>query len=251
MPLSRRSFLAGLAACPLCAGVARAEAGLHWTYEGHGGPDEWGSLDGDFKACAVGTQQSPVDLSALVDAEKSPLKLYWPKQGFEVINNGHTIQANVMGDNGGTLTVEGRTYVLRQFHFHAPSEHALDGTRTAMEAHFVHVHPEGGLAVVGVFIKAGRKNDTFSAIMAAAPKAAGKAPAPVPVVAARLLPQARSRIRYEGSLTTPPCSEVVDWNVFSTPIEVAQGDIDAFRAIFPMNARPLQAVNRRFLLKLR
>ncbi|MBN8919097.1 MAG: carbonic anhydrase family protein, partial [Rhizobiales bacterium] len=71
-----------------------------------------------------------------------------------------------------------------------------------------------------------------------------------PLDPAGFLPAARGTYRYEGSLTTPPCSEIVDWNVFGAPIEVAQADIDAFRAIFPMNARPLQAVNRRFLLRL-
>lgn len=250
MTFSRRRLLAGLALCPLCAGVARADAAAHWSYEGPGGPQDWGTLSGDFKACAVGAQQSPVDLSAPVDATRSPLKFSWPKQAFSVVNNGHTIQANV-SEKGGSLTLDGRPFELKQFHFHAPSEHALNGDRTAMEAHFVHAHPDGGLAVVGVFLKAGRRNADFAALMAAAPKAQGAANAPVTLTLAGLLPRDRARYRYEGSLTTPPCSEVVDWNVFVAPVEVAQADIDAFRALFPMNARPLQAVNRRFLLKLR
>lgn len=247
---SRRRILAGLALCPLCAAVARADAVAHWSYEGHGGPDDWGDLSGDFKTCSVGTQQSPIDLSAPVDAIHSPLKLNWPKQAFSVVNNGHTVQAEVSG-KGGTLTLDGRDYALKQFHFHAPSEHALNGDRTAMEAHFVHAHSDGRLAVVGVFLKAGRRNADFAALMAAAPKAEGAASEPIALTLAGLLPWERARYRYEGSLTTPPCSEVVDWNVFAAPVEVAQADIEAFRALFPMNARPIQSVNRRFLLKLR
>lgn len=96
---------------------------------------------------------------------------------------------------------------------------------------------------------AGRPNDTFSAVMAAAPKTEGAAAKPLTVDIAGMLPAERGRFFYEGSLTTPPCSETVAWNVFWTPIEVAQADIDAFRAIFPMNARPLQSINRRALLQ--
>ena len=250
MPVSRRSFLTGLAACPLCASIARAEsAHPHWTYEGHGGPKEWGELAKEFQTCALGTQQSPIDLEAAIPAAQSALTLAWSAQPFKVVNNGHTIQADALSA-ANTVDLGGKVYQLVQFHFHAPSEHAVGGERTAMEAHFVHARPEGGLAVVGVFMKAGKANDAFAAVMAAAPKTEGAAAAQPVIDIARMLPERRSLYRYEGSLTTPPCAEVVDWNVFAAPIEVAQADIDAFRAIFPMNARPLQAVNRRFLLQL-
>ncbi|MFG1479454.1 carbonic anhydrase family protein [Xanthobacter sp. V4C-4] len=246
--ITRRSLLAGLLACPACAGAARA-GGAHWSYEGHGGPEEWGALEKDFQACSIGTQQSPINLTGAVRAEASGPALSWKNAPFKVVNNGHTIQLDVAGDAGGA-ELNGKRYTLRQFHFHAPSEHALNGKRTAMEVHFVHAAEDGGLLVVGVFLVPGEKNEAFATVTAAAPKSEGSAPLPGPFDPSALLPQARGLYRYEGSLTTPPCSEVVDWNVFATPITVAQADIDAFRAIFPMNARPLQAVNRRFLLQL-
>lgn len=249
MKINRRTLLAGLAACPVCAGAARAADQAHWTYEGHGGPQEWGKLEQGFAACAVGTQQSPINLEGAVRAESAGPVLPWKPLAYKVVNNGHTIQADVTGD-GGTATQGGKTYALKQFHFHAPSEHAIDGQRTAMEAHFVHAAPEGGLLVVGVFMKPGAANAAFSSVMAAAPRKPGEKVMGAPVDPAGLLPAARGTYRYEGSLTTPPCSEIVDWNVLASPLEVAQADIDAFRAIFPMNARPLQAVNRRFLLRL-
>lgn len=249
MKINRRTLLAGLAACPVCSGAARAAEGAHWTYEGHGGPQEWGSLEKGFAACSVGSQQSPINLEGAVRAETEGPVLAWKPLALKVVNNGHTIQADVTG-GGATATLGGRTYTLRQFHFHAPSEHTVDGRHTAMEAHFVHDAPEGGLLVVGVFMAPGAANAAFSSVMAAAPRSQGEKVLAAPLDPAALLPAARGAYRYEGSLTTPPCSEIVDWNVLAGPVEVAQADIDAFRAIFPMNARPLQAVNRRFLLRL-
>lgn len=248
MKLNRRSLLAGLALCPLCAGAARA-AGAHWSYEGHGGPEEWGALETEFKACSIGSQQSPINLEGSVQAAGAGPKLSWKPEAFTVVNNGHTIQADSASD-AGTATMGEKTYALRQFHFHAPSEHAINGRRTEMEAHFVHAAPDGNLLVAGVFIVPGKANPAFSALMASAPKETGKTPLPAPLDPTAFLPASAATYRYEGSLTTPPCSEVVDWNVFAEPIEVAEADIAAFRAIFPMNARPLQAVNRRFLLRL-
>ena len=244
MKFNRRSLLAGLALCPLCAGAARA-AGAHWSYEGHGGPEEWGTLETEFKACSLGNQQSPINLEGSVQAAGSGPKLSWKPEAFTVVNNGHTIQANA-GADAGTARMGDKTYALRQFHFHAPSEHAVNGQRAAMEAHFVHAAPDGSLLVAGVFMVPGKANAAFSTVMAAAAKGDGKAE----LDPSAFLPASSATYRYEGSLTTPPCSEVVDWNVFAEPIQVAEADIAAFRAIFPMNARPLQAVNRRFLLRL-
>lgn len=249
MPLNRRRLLAGLALCPVCARVARAETGAHWAYEGHGSPTEWGALSSEFQTCAIGAQQSPIDLHGGIATSQKPLTLNWSAQPFTVVNNGHTIQANALSP-ANTLDLDGETYELKQFHFHAPSEHAIDGVRTAMEAHFVHANAKGGLAVVGVLMAPGAGNAAFSEVMAVAPKTEGEAALKGPLNINAFLPANRALYRYEGSLTTPPCSEIVDWNVFATPITVADADIEAFRAIFPMNARPLQAVNRRFLLQL-
>jgi carbonic anhydrase len=118
-----------------------------------------------------------------------------------------------------------------------------------MEVHFVNAAADGRLAVVGVFMQPGRKNAAFAAIMQAAPRTEGEKTLGEPVDPRHFLPAGKALFRYKGSLTTPPCSEVVDWNVFEQPIEVAESDIKAFQAIFLMNARPLQPLNRRFLLR--
>ncbi|MCW2316554.1 carbonic anhydrase [Rhodoblastus acidophilus] len=246
MNLNRRGLLAGLLACPVCAGLARAE-GAHWAYEGHGGADEWGKLDSKFQACAVGAEQSPIDLKKATKADIGTLQIGWTPEANKIVNNGHTIQLNVAG--ASTAQLDGEAFVLKQYHFHTPSEHALSGARTDMEVHFVHANAAGKLAVVGVFMKAGAAHKGFSAIMAAAPKAEGEAALAAAIDPKSFLPKTKARFRYEGSLTTPPCSEIVDWNVFEQPVEVAESDIRAFVNLFPMNARPLQAIGRRFLLK--
>ena len=247
MSISRRQFVTALAACPVCVAAlrgARAEGAHTWSYER---PESWGE-ESAFKACGVGDQQSPIDLTNPVRASIEPPTMSWPQGDFEVANNGHTIQLNV--PPGGTLTSQGRKYELKQFHFHTPSEHALNGKRSPMEAHFVHMGEGGNAVVIGVFLEAGAKDASpvFSAVMNAAPKAEGNAKLSRPIDPEALLPKDRRFFRYEGSLTTPPCSEVVEWNVFSAPVAVAPADIEAFKAIFPMNARPLQPLDRRFLL---
>ena len=245
--MDRRQFLTSLLACPVCAATASAADGPHWEYEGDHGAAKWGDMDSKFKACSVGAEQSPIDLTAAIRASGDHIGISWKAEAYEVVNNGHTIQLNAKA--GGTLTIGKRTYEMKQFHFHTPSEHAVDGKRTSMEVHFVHATPEGRLAVIGVLMVGGGKNTAFSTIMANAPKKEGSAALKDKMVPDAFLPKTREYFRYEGSLTTPPCAEVVDWNVFGKTIAVADKDIAAFKALFPMNARPLQPLNRRFLLR--
>lgn len=248
--MDRRFFMASLAACPLCAAAARAEEkASHWSYDGASDAEHWGSLDSKFSACATGAQQSPVDLEDTVKASLKPLTANWRAEAYEVVNNGHTLQLDVKQTD--QLTLDGRKYRMVQFHFHTPSEHAVHGKRTAMEAHFVHKAEDdsGRLCVVGVLIEPGARNAAFAEIMAVAPEKEGKAALKGPINPAAFLPARHEVFRYEGSLTTPPCSEVVDWAVFVEPVTAAQSDIDAFRKRFAMNARPLQALRRRFILR--
>ena len=176
------------------------------------------------------------------------MELSWLTGGGKIVNNGHTIQLNV--PPGSTLRSHGDVYDLVQFHFHAPSEHPVDGKHFPMEVHFVHKKQVmGGLGVLGIFLEAGEPNAAFAAIAGAFPHGhEQEAEAPEGADPNGFLPKSLKYWKYEGSLTTPPCSEVVDWMVLTNPIEVAQADIDKFTALFPMNARPAQHPNRRFVL---
>ena len=221
------------------------EGEVHWGYEGDIGPDRWGGLDPSFAVCDTGLEQSPIDLAGAIsaDADDGGLDIQWQATEWEVVDNGHTIQINVA--EGSSIALEGRQFSLVQFHFHLPSEHTVDGAASPMEVHFVHAAEEGDLAVIGVFMEAGDEDPTIQGLWEAIP---GPEAAPSAVGAldpGALLPEGRGYFRYQGSLTTPPCSEVVSWVVMTESISVSQAQVDAFAALYPMNARPVQPLNER------
>jgi carbonic anhydrase len=239
--------LAGLALCPVCTKLGFAAEGAHWSYEGAAGPDHWGDLDAASRVCSAGSQQSPVDISAAVRARLPRLGFAWAKRADTIVNNGHTIQVNI--GEGSALSVGPERYKLVQFHFHRPSEHLVDGKSFPMEAHFVHQNASGGLGVIGVLMATGKANPAFAKVVATMPAAEGPPVQADPGIDPNgLLPARRSYYRYEGSLTTPPCSETVDWMLLIDPIQVAEADVAAFAKLYAMNARPAQKANRRFVL---
>jgi len=239
--------LAGLALCPLCAPSGFAAEGAHWGYEGAKGPAKWGDLDAASKVCSVGLQQSPIDIVSPIKSQLPPLKINWAKSADTIVNNGHTIQLNF--SEGSTLVVGANTYKLLQVHFHRPSEHMIAGKSYPMEAHFVHRADSGALAVVGVLMSTGKANAAFARVVATMPARQGP---PVKADAGfnpnDLLPKKLGYYRYSGSLTTPPCAETVEWLLLTTPITLAETDVAAFAKLYPLNARPVQRDNRRYVL---
>ncbi|MBZ8134536.1 carbonic anhydrase [Afifella sp. IM 167] len=238
---------AALALCLGLAGVALAEEGAHWSYDGKTGPEHWGEIDQKAKACGTGMHQSPIDISGAEDKNLPEIELSWRDGAGTMVNNGHTIQVNM--PEGSTLARSDATYQLLQFHFHAPSEHTVDGKHFPMEAHFVHKNAANDrLGVLGVFLVPGGENAAFKQLAAAFPAEAGQEMALRDVDAAGLVPSSLDYWSYEGSLTTPPCSEIVDWMVVKEPMQVAQDDIDRFLALYDMNARPTLPGNGRMVI---
>ncbi len=229
----------------------RSEGGRHveWGYVGPSGPEHWAELNASYKVCSAGTQESPIDLRGPIPAKLGGLDIEWRPLPLRVTNTGHSIQVDA--PPGSRLTMEGRTYELLQFHLHHPSEHLLEGRRFPMEIHFVHRGPGGVLGVVGVFVEHGAPNAALGSVLANMP---AEAPASREVAGAalepqRLLPAERGYLRYEGSLTTPPCDENVDWAVLTQPIQASPEQVGDFERLYANNARPLQRLNRRFLLR--
>lgn len=161
------------------------------------------------------------------------------------INNGHTIQINYAGAD--TLTIGNDSYALVQYHFHDPSEHTVNGKHSPMEMHLVHQSAAGKLAVVGVLIDEGAHNKAFDPVWANLPKQKGMEThySAVTVDVDGLLPAVRTSYRYDGSLTTPPCSEGVSWIVMSTPIQLSAAQIGVFMQLIRDNNRPTQPLNGR------
>lgn len=220
----------------------------HWGYAGEGGPEHWGELSQDNRPCAAGLQQSPIDLSgALVAKAPAPVPRWLPTMGASVVNNGHTLQVNV--GNAGVITLAGKTYTLKQFHFHHPSEHTIDGRAFPLEAHFVHAASDGDLAVIGVLFEEGDANPALDPIWASAPIREGEVHINAKIDPYAFMPPTVGVFRYEGSLTTPPCSETVHWTVMVAPATASPSQLTAFGSLFPGNARPVQPLNRRYVLK--
>ena len=221
-----------------------------WGYVGPSGPDHWAELSEDYGVCARGQQESPIDLRGALPAELGAVSVDWRPLPLRVVDTGHALQVDAPA--GGRMSVGGRTYALAQFHVHHPSEHLLDGRRFPLEVHFVHRGRDGVLGVIGVFVEQGRANPQLQRVLDARPAEHGRTRS-VPgatVDIAALMPHGAFQ-RYEGSLTTPPCSETVDWVVMEEPIQASAGQIAAFEQVYRFNARPLQALNRRFLLRSR
>ncbi|AST96614.1 carbonic anhydrase [Shouchella clausii] len=217
-----------------------------WSYEGDTGPEFWGDLDEAFAACSNGKEQSPINL--FYDREQTP-KWNWAfsysEAAFSVENNGHTIQANVENEDAGGLEINGEAYQLTQFHFHTPSEHTIEETSFPMELHLVHANHAGDLAVLGVLMEIGNDHEGIEAVWEVMPEEEGTAEYSISIDPSLFLPESVTAYQYDGSLTTPPCSEGVKWTVLNDTISISATQLDAFRAIYPQNYRPVQELGDR------
>lgn len=223
---------------------------VYWSYEGTDGPDYWGELTQDYRTCSAGTQQSPIDLKAEVDVDLDVLEFDYEATPLNLVNNGHTVQINYAP--GSTLTLDDQTYNLLQVHFHNPSEHRVKGHSYAMEAHLVHQNPEtDDLAVIGIFLEPGDENSVLKPIWDNMPMAAGSVRAIVDTTINidELLPaDTEAYYRYFGSLTTPPCSEKVNWIVMKEPVKVSLQQVERLATAVGANARPIQVIGSRSVL---
>ncbi|MBI9067066.1 MAG: carbonic anhydrase family protein [Salinivirgaceae bacterium] len=228
-------------------------ANAHWEYSGEAGPEKWADLCPAYASCS-GERQSPIDLSSSIGdrTEVTLERTYNCISGIEFLNNGHSIQVNVTGDKPNTLTVNNQVFELKQFHFHCPSEHTLDGVAFAGEAHFVHVAENGEISVMGVFIKEGAENEYLSHIIPFIPENTGdKSEITDEICPGKVFTANDKYFIYEGSLTTPPCTEGVNWFVRRDYIEASAEQIEALKKAMPAhNARPVQPVNDREFGKL-
>lgn len=229
----------------LFAGGVAAEGGAEWGYEGEHGPEHWGELSPEYATCSQGREQSPIDIPEWAPLNQPDIQFVYEPTNLTIVNNGHAIKVEY--DQGSFMTFEGKQYNLLQFHFHAPSEHTVQGQFFPIEAHFVHQSEDGEYAVVGVFIEQGAENAAYQPVWEHLPADVGEPQTieGVSVNALDLLPADWSYYRYDGSFTTPPCTEGVKWVVMATPVEMSAEQIAAFTAIYDHNNRPVQPLNDR------
>ena len=219
---------------------AAAHAAPHWSYAGEMGPDRWGK---EFPTCAKGKTQSPLDIVGPFVKARTSLSAEYKEGPLKILNNGHTIQVNV--PPGSKLRVDAKPYDLLQFHFHRPSEEKIEGKPMSMVAHFVHKGADGKLVVLGVLLKEGNENPGIKTLWANMPLEEGPEVTPegVKFNPGSLLPREFDFFSYEGSLTTPPCTEGVTFFILKSTVNVAAAQVTQFP--FKINARPVQARNGR------
>ncbi len=225
-----------------------ADEESHWGYSGETGPENWAKLASEFAACGIGVNQSPIDISKTISAELEPLELNYAGHGTTIVNNGHTVQINMAA--GSWLRAEDEDFQLLQFHFHSPSEHQIDGELFPLEGHFVHQNSSGTLAVVGILFRAGEWNTDLAWIGSAAPEAVNQPETiDLDIADLDLYGDHASYFRYTGSLTTPPCTEGVQWYVLKRPGHIAVEQAAKFVELIGEDARGPQPINARVVLE--
>jgi carbonic anhydrase len=219
----------------------------HFSYDGKDGPDHWGDLDSAFGTCKTGSKQSPVALPVVLrtDSSVAIARPSYSSMPLVVVNTGHTIQ--VKNTAAGSITYDGVKYDLAQFHFHSPSEHTIGGKSFDMEMHLVHKTADGKILVVALMFTKGAENQVLKPVWTSMPPAATEDPTTIDNVTidvSPLLPADLKFEHYEGSLTTPPCTEGVNWFVVEVPahggLEMSDAQIQRFRTLMhgPTNRPP-------------
>lgn len=258
----KNKLLNNLTAIVIACYTSAAMAAPHWNHEEQA---EWGAIEDTsqtvvplnypYAECSIGTHQSPVDFAeARIDNTRklNDLEVWYDVDRPVFFNTGHAIQVNTSSNYKGELKIGEESYPLVQFHFHEPSEHAVGGERFPAELHFVHVGQDGRLIVLGVAIKIGEENATMQTILNNMPNTAGSQnenASGIQIDPTTLLPplyrQSFDYISLAGSLTTPPCSEGVQWYLFLDSITISASQLDQLRGFYANNARVPQKLNGR------
>ena len=229
------------------AGRIAAEEETHWDYEGKEGPEKWGELAPEYDMCARGRNQSPINLVADFHADLPELDLQYTKPGIlGELNTGHAIQEQV--NAGNFLLMDGERFDLQQFHFHSPSEHLVENKEFPMEVHLVHQNQDGRYVVIGLLFEEGERNDMVDRLPSFRVQR-GEDPYGDPIVYNELVTDRGEYFLYNGSLTTPPCTEGVRWIVIKQPIIASPDQIQHYHDLLGFdNNRPIQPENSRFVL---
>lgn len=222
--------------------------GVAWEYKGSSGPEHWGDLADAYRTCKSGKHQSPVDIDEPVTNGKLlPIKFHYKEADVVWKNNGRSVLGEM--PTGNFVEVDGDRYDLVQFHFHAPSEHKVASAPYDMELHLMHKNTEGKFVEIAVLFEEGKANKSLAGLWKDLPSVNETHPEPLAFNPASLLPAKKTFYHYQGSLTVPPCTEGFKWFVMTTPVEVSSKQVDEFVRVASFNARPVQPLNGRKVVK--
>lgn len=228
------------------AGISYGDAHqTHWDYENPNWQEQ------GYSECA-GLVQSPIN----IDTARTH-KVAMPDINFNygvfpvrVIDNGHTVQIN--SDDTSTITYNGESYKLRQFHYHVHSEHQINGESLPMEVHFVHQNDNtGAIVILGVMVKGGgSENAAFGEYLKSFPAVKNEEKVLASIIDPSLMmPISKKYYNYTGSLTTPPCSQGMNWIVFRETVSISDNQLSQFQKVYNHNYRPVQKVGSRIVFE--
>jgi carbonic anhydrase len=216
-----------------------------WDYHGITGPEHWHSLHKNFSMCAQGNTQSPIDIPEESAKSNLNIEFNYEPSSISLYNNGKTLLINYFAK--AKIMLKKRKFKLVRLQFRTPSEHLVSGIEYPMEIQFYHRAADNTTAIVSVFVQAGQSNALLEKIWNVMPEHLNRE-----IIvreksfdANLLFPQDRTFYFYRGSLTTPPCTENVQWIIFANPIEASAEQLEIFSTILNNNRRPIQETNNR------
>ena len=222
---------------------------IRWSYAGASGPAHWGSLSEEYRTCALGAEQSPIDITGYTFDDGPPVAFHYSGVAIAARNNGHTVYLDY--GPGNAIDVGGQRYELQGIHYHSPSEHTLEGDSFATELHLVHQDTGGTLAVIGLLYRLGEANPSVQSIIDLAPTEISSVGLSAGPLAADYIPDSPNYYGYNGSLTTPPCTEGVRWIVMQSVGTVSQDQVSRLQELtHGPNNRPVQPVRDRTILSV-
>lgn len=236
-------YLTPIAATAALALATVSATAQNWDYTDGHAPENWSEAGPDFAACDAGMMQSPIDLAEATALGSVTIAADYGMTEGKLKIGKHKVQIDA-GSGQGMVSGD-RLFNLLQVHFHTPSEHAISGERYPLTAHFVHATRDGTLGVLGVMFEEGEANEGLQTIIDALPNGTGS---DISIDMGTMVPAELDVYRYMGSLTTPPCSENVNWHVVEKALEASPEQIAAMEGALEMSARSIQPLNNRLLV---
>lgn len=245
-------FLLNLASCKEKnkSSPTKNKEQTHWTYDGETSPEHWAEIEKNSDC--DGKNQSPiniiVDHTVPVNNLDDFKAFYSPETVIsKVENNGHSIQFDF--EPGDSIKYKEEIYHLKQIHFHEPAEHIINGIRYPVEIHLVHISNRNDLTVLSILGEEGdvsHLNEFFETFLPLKNGASKIIDQKIDLIS--LYPKSKDFYSYSGSLTTPPCSENVNWIIFKEPIILSYIHVLKLKDNMPLNNyRNEQALNNRIV----
>jgi len=230
--------------------IASESKAQKWTYQGETGPANWSKLSKAYQACNNGKNQSPVNLKNTVDGKLPGIPYnYTILVAEQIKNTGHSIRVDIR--SGGEIKVDGKEFTLTHFQFRTPSENKIKNKQFPLEVQFVHESEDGQTAIIAIMYKLGSPDQLLESLWTQMPVSKGQSKR-LKTKSLSVLEtdqELKRYVRYNGSLTTPPCTEGVIWLVKKPYLTVSQRQLEYLRTILNTpNNRPIQAINARVIV---